>query len=80
MLNARQEGDKTLVRDDIVGALDAVLDYYRSQGRRRGDTHLLEVHVLQGYYLQGLVNVTIYEGDGVGGMGEIDTNEPTQTS
>lgn len=81
MLKAEQEGDKTLVRDDIVGALDAVLNYYKNpKGKPSTHTNLVEVHVLQGYFLQGLVNVTLLEGDGVDGTGEIDTIESVQTS
>ena len=64
MLTVKQEGDQTLVREDVWGALMEVWKHYDFPKRPpKQFVKLPEVHVLQGYYLQGLVTIGDLNGE-----------------
>ena len=55
-LVVQQEGDKNLVFSNIRGALQEMLAFY--DGQTTGLLPMSEVHVLNGFYLEGYVTLS----------------------
>ena len=55
-LTVRQQGDKTLIREDVLGAIRALSDHYPKEPKKT--VALGEVHMLQGFMLQGTMDIT----------------------
>ena len=60
-LTVAQEGDQNLIYQNVVDAIQQMIDYYKSQ---QADLVLLsEVHVLYNFYLEGTVTIGFKEED-----------------
>ena len=55
-LTIEQHGDMTLNINDVLGAIDAMSTHYEALKDRKS-VALGEVHIIQGFYLQGLMKV-----------------------
>lgn len=67
-LTVEQHGDMTLNINDVLGAMEAMSTHYLPQ-RASQSVRLGEVHIIQGYFLQGLMKVIP---NGRNGIAEID--------
>ena len=54
-LRVSQQGDKDLLYTNVRGAIHSMIDFYNSQ--RSELAVLSEVHVLDGFYLEGYVTI-----------------------